>query len=75
MILREILQAKGHVVHSIDSNASLDDVVRKLVRHNCGSLVVYDAQGQMVGIITERDILQACASTTPRWRHCAWATR
>jgi CBS domain-containing protein len=35
------------------------------VRHNCGSLVVYDSQSKsrrMVGIITERDILRACAS-------------
>lgn len=66
MILREILNAKGHVVHTIDSDASLEDVVQKLVHHNCGSLVVYDAQsgstGQMSGIITERDILRACAS-------------
>lgn len=65
MILREILNSKGHTVHTIDSAASLDDVVLKLVRHNCGSLVVYDAKsntGRMVGIITERDILRACAS-------------
>jgi CBS domain-containing protein len=65
MILREILNSKGHTVHTIDSAATLEDVVLKLVRNNCGSLVVYDAKsssGRMVGIITERDILRACAS-------------
>ena len=42
MTLREILHTKGHVVHTIGSNATLDDVVQTLVRHNCGSLVVCD---------------------------------
>ncbi len=65
MILREILQSKGHLVHTIDASDSLDDVVQKLVHHNCGSLVVYDsnsASRSMVGIITERDILRAYAN-------------
>ena len=65
MTLSEILHTKGHVIHTIDSQATLEDVVQKLVRHNCGSLVVFDADGstsgRMVGIITERDILKACA--------------
>ncbi len=64
MTLREILQAKGATVHSIDAAASLEDVVQTLVRHNCGSLVVHDSSSgaRMVGIISERDILRACAS-------------
>jgi CBS domain-containing protein len=65
MILREILQSKGTLVHTIDAGDSLDDVVQKLVHNNCGSLVVYDsnsASRRMVGIITERDILRAYAS-------------
>lgn len=71
MTLGEILAAKGHAVHTISSNATLDDVVHTLVRHNCGSLVVCDGEircgetrdtGHMIGIITERDILKACAA-------------
>lgn len=64
MNLREILNAKGPVVHTIDVDASLEEVVQKLVRHNCGSLVVYDksASPRMAGIITERDILRAFAA-------------
>ena len=64
MILREILHSKGHTVHTISSNSTLEEVVQALVRHNCGSLVVFDgdsASGRMAGIITERDILRACA--------------
>lgn len=65
MILREILQSKGTLVRTIDASDSLESVVQELVRHNCGSLVVCDSQSasrRMVGIITERDILRACAS-------------
>jgi CBS domain-containing protein len=65
MILREILQTKGTRVHTIDACDTLEDVVQQLVRHNVGSLLVYDSRSasqQMVGIITERDILRACAS-------------
>jgi CBS domain-containing protein len=71
MTLREILQSKGHVVHTIGSDVTLDCVVQTLVKHNCGSLVVCDhdprdlegrTTGRMVGIITERDILKACAA-------------
>lgn len=65
MTLREILQTKGYVVHTIGSTATLDAVVQRLVRHNCGSLVVSPAEGPsagtMIGIITERDILKALA--------------
>src|SRR5262245_52154389 len=67
MTLNDILRDKGAAVHTIDPEATLDDVVQKLVRHNCGSLVVcapapgHD-EGRMIGIITERDILKACAA-------------
>jgi CBS domain-containing protein len=71
MTLREILHVKGHAVHTIGADATLEAVVQTLVKHNCGSLVVCDhdprdlergARGAMLGIITERDILRACAA-------------
>jgi CBS domain-containing protein len=61
MTLNDILQVKGRSVHTIVAHASLADVVDKLVEHNVGSLVVCDGEGCMTGIITERDILRACA--------------
>ncbi|HEY2827240.1 MAG TPA: CBS domain-containing protein [Pirellulales bacterium] len=63
MSLQEILQNKGSRVLSISPHATLADVVQKLVKHNCGSLVVCpdDDCTRMLGIITERDILHACA--------------
>jgi CBS domain-containing protein len=64
MLLREILDSKGRQVYSIAPDESLQDVVTKLVRWNCGSLVVAPSgqPEQLVGIITERDILHACAA-------------
>lgn len=65
MKIKDILRVKGSAVHSISPDATLGDVVDKLVEHNCGSLVVCDeGPDKMVGIITERDILRQCAART-----------
>jgi CBS domain-containing protein len=63
MFIEDILRDKGRKVHNIQPEATLDDVVQSLVRHNCGSLVVCEPgdDTRLVGIITERDILRACA--------------
>lgn len=62
MLVREVLSDKGRIVHTCSPEDTLADVVDLLVGHNIGSLVVMQA-GDMVGIITERDILRACAAT------------
>jgi CBS domain-containing protein len=62
--LRDILQSKGKEVHMVWPAATLQDVVDLLVRHNCGSLLVVES-GQLLGIITERDILRAAAAVDP----------
>ncbi len=67
MALREILQSKGSQVYKIEPDATLDDAVHRLVKHNVGSLVVCDSMADaecppMIGIITERDILRTCAA-------------
>lgn len=64
MLLREILDIKGRHVYAISPEETLHDVVTKLVRWNCGSLIVVHAEqpDEIVGIITERDILRSCAA-------------
>ncbi len=64
MKIREVLLSKGTAIHSIEPTATLADVVRQLVAQNCGSLIVID-NGQLVGIITERDILR-CSDSAER---------
>ena len=62
MLVRDILSDKGRTVHTCAPEDSLADVVDLLVGHNIGSLVVMQNE-EMVGIITERDILRATAAT------------
>ncbi len=66
MKLRDILSVKGSAVHSISPEAALQDAVRSLVEHRIGALIVCRADAAAdkppAGIITERDILHACAA-------------
>ena len=65
MLLQDILKAKGSTVYAIQPEATLEDVAHRLVEHNVGSLVVCEegsTERPVLGIITERDILRACAS-------------
>lgn len=55
--VQEILRGKGGQVLSIGPQASVLDAAQLMNEHKIGSLVVMDG-GQVVGIITERDILQ-----------------
>jgi CBS domain-containing protein len=69
MTLQDILHAKGSTVYSIEPHATLKQVVERLVEFGCGSLLVcaggvragHDDAGGLLGIITERDIVRACA--------------
>jgi CBS domain-containing protein len=61
MHVRDILSDKGQVVHSCTPDDTLADVSQLMVGHNIGSLVVMQ-DDEMIGIITERDILRACAA-------------
>jgi CBS domain-containing protein len=71
MTLQDILRTKGSLVQSIGPQATLQEVVQRLVQHNIGSLVVCEGneceRGELRGIITERDILRACAKHTHDW--------
>ena len=60
MKVRDILLAKGDQVFTVFPHESVQDVVRVLMAHRIGALLVVDAHGQMAGIITERDVLREC---------------
>ncbi len=65
MTLQDILKAKGTTVYTIPPETTVQNVIRKLVEYNVGSLVVCDrdpVEGEkLVGIIAELDILHPCA--------------
>src|SRR5580704_19634171 len=55
--VRDILAAKGAHVQSIGPEATALDAALLMNEHKIGSLVVLDG-GRLIGIITERDVLQ-----------------
>ena len=57
MKIREILRSKGTGVVTVEPGATVHDAMRRLVEHDIGSLVVLEG-GDVVGIITERDVLR-----------------
>lgn len=66
MNIRDILQEKGLVVVTVDSGQTIHDAISKLNKHRIGALVVTGEDGETVGIITERDILQVCGERCDR---------
>lgn len=61
MKVRTILATKGTNVITIRPEQTLKEVALLLAEHNIGALVVVDEVGQLVGIVSERDIIQAAA--------------
>ena len=61
MTLKTILAAKGGEVVSIEPTADLVAAAKLLNTHRIGVLVVIDAGGRLVGILSERDIIRVLA--------------
>src|SRR5262245_61577523 len=61
MSLKAILAAKGDEVVSISPTAGLAAATKLLKERQIGVLVVLDAGGHLVGILSERDIVGAMA--------------
>jgi CBS domain-containing protein len=58
MNVQRILDAKGSgEVFTLDQDATLADFVRTACEKNVGAMLVTNADGNIVGILTERDIL------------------
>lgn len=58
MKIRHILEKKGQQCHSITPEQPVPEAVRLMIRNRIGSLVVIDRE-QIVGIVTERDVVWA----------------
>ncbi len=58
MLVRDVLLSKSRRVVTIDSEATINEGIAKLVQNNIGSLPVLDHSGRMVGIISQRDMLR-----------------
>lgn len=58
MLARDVLNAKGRRLVAIDSEALVNEAIAKLVQNNIGSLPVVDADGRLIGVFSERDVLR-----------------
>lgn len=62
MQVATILARKGTMVHTVPETGTLAEAVALLRRHRIGALVVTDAGGDIVGILSERDVVYALAA-------------
>jgi CBS domain-containing protein len=58
MLVDNILQAKGTLVHTLPATASISEAVDILNAHNIGAVVVTDENNLVVGILSERDVVR-----------------
>jgi CBS domain-containing protein len=61
MSVKTILAAKGGNIICIEPTADLAAAAKLLSTHRIGALVVLDAGGRLVGILSERDIVRTMA--------------
>ena len=60
MKIRDIIQEKGQEVVTTAPEQPIFDAINKLNEHRIGALMVMHENGDIAGIITERDILRVC---------------
>jgi CBS domain-containing protein len=54
-LVRQILERKGSAVHGVGPDATVFEALEIMARHDVGALVVLDAQGRLLGVVSERD--------------------
>lgn len=62
MTIGRILRDKGSQVFSVNADDTVIAICRSLAQHRIGALLVRDGAGQVVGIVSERDIVRALAA-------------
>lgn len=60
MLIRDIINEKGQSVVTVGAEQTINDAIQRLNQHRIGGLVVTSEDDEIVGIITERDILTVC---------------
>ncbi|HWT09335.1 MAG TPA: CBS domain-containing protein [Roseomonas sp.] len=61
MNIKDILRHKGEDVFSVGPGEDVTAVASALAQHRIGAALVRDQQGDVLGIISERDIVRAVA--------------
>ena len=61
-----ILKHKGYQVTTVDPTVTIVRVVDVLAEHRIGAVVVVDRAGQLLGIVSERDIVRSLGANGAR---------
>lgn len=61
MDVRSLLKEKGDSVHTVRPDESVESLTKALKRHNIGAAVVCARYGEVLGIVSERDVVRAIA--------------
>ena len=65
MNVAAILKQKGRAVATIPPTLTLIEAASRLAQRRIGALVVVDGQGEIAGIVSERDIIRVLAESGP----------
>jgi IMP dehydrogenase len=66
--VRQVKRAEGFIVehpYTIEQNRSIDRAQKLMQEHDIGGLVVTNAEGKLVGLVTQRDLLLAPDELAP----------
>lgn len=61
MTVAAILKQKGHEVAHVAPAATIAEVVQQLVARRIGAILVLDSGSQVIGIVSERDVVRSMA--------------
>ena len=65
MTVAAILRTKGTDIAAVAPAARISEVTATLAQHRIGAVLVRDAAGQLLGIVSERDIVRCLARSGP----------
>lgn len=61
MLIAQVLLEKGANVHTAAADISLETAIRELHDRRVGALVVMDGSGELLGVVSERDVVRELA--------------
>lgn len=67
MKIKVIIDKKGSEIYSISPDATLGAMAEEMNQRRIGSLLVLDADQNMLGIVTERDFLRNVTRLHDKW--------
>ena len=68
MPIEDLLTETSHNLFTIEPNKVVGDAIELLAGNDIGALPVCDAKKQVVGIISERDIVRICSGSDDNWK-------